>query len=481
VSNLWLIFSHFPNFAIKNLKKLSALLSLVLFMVAFMAQAQIHISYTVKGLDNIMVTLSSVRGSVRTPIDSVISDRGLISFNNPNPLPAGVYRITFGKNLFTDIILNGETIVMENDIENMLDDLVVKESNENKIYYDYWRTSMYINDSIDEISQLGQKIYEANNKVITHDLDSMAKKAFQLDIFLKKYTQKLIAQSKGLFVQKLLLAYLEPDWDTYKTTSNAKKYRSRKEFLHEHFFDNISFLDSTLLNSEVFYVLCTDYLTKYVDPESDSAYTRAVDFILQQITPGTPVYTYVLNLLINTYVDTEWEETFAHLVEAYLLKNHTPQPGWETSLAKRAATIKKLQPGNRAPDFTISNSYGQPFNLYGIRSKVILLFFWSSTCPHCEQVMPQIFEIYNKYHALGLEIVAVSVDIDKASWLEAIKKSKMTWVNVSDLKGMVSPVVENYCAFSTPNFFLLDVSKTIIAHPYSPMQMQESLEKAFAD
>lgn len=456
-------------------------MSLVLFMVAFMAQAQVNISYMVKGLDNTMVTLSSVRGSVRIPIDSVISNKGLIRFNNTNPLPAGVYRITFGKNLFTDIILNGETIVMENDIKNMLDDLVVKESNENKIYYDYWRTSMYINDSIDEISQLGQKIYEANNKVITHDLDSMAKKASQLDTYLKQYTQKLIAKSKGMYVHKLLLAYLEPDWDTYKTTANAKKYRSRKEFLKEHFFDNISFSDSTLLNSEVFYVLCTDYLTKYADPESDSAYTRAVDFILQQITPGTPVYTYVLNLLINTYADTEWEETFAHLVDAYLLKDHVPQPGWETTLALRAATIKNLRPGNRAPDFTISNNKGQTVKLFSIRSKVILLFFWSSTCPHCEKVMPQIHNIYKQYHPLGLEIVAVSVDTDNKEWQAGIAKNQMNWINLSDLKGMVSPVVESYNAFSTPTFFLLDASKIIIAHPYSPAQMQQSLEKAFAN
>jgi peroxiredoxin len=428
-----------------------------------------------------MVTLSSVRGKVHTPIDSVFSEKGIIKFNSENPIPVGVYRIDFGKNLFTDIILNRENIVMQNDVESLLDDLVVIESNENKIYYDYWRTSLYINDSFDLISEMGQSIYEANNKVMNSELDSMAKKAFSLQTNLDQYTQTLIDKSKGMYVQKLLLAYLEPDWGAYRMTPNAKKYKSRKEFQKEHFFDHVDFSDSTLLNSEVFYVLCTDYLTKYVDPESDSNYCKAVDFILKKTIPDSPVYKYILNLLINTYEDTEWEATFVHLVDDYLLKGHAPQAGWEQTLAKRASTIIKLRPGNKAPDFTLENSKGKSENLYGIKSKVILLLFWSSTCSHCEEVMPQILDIYKLYHARGLEIIAVSIEIDKKAWQEAIDKNNMTWVNVSDFKGMASPVIESYNAYSTPIFFLLDADKTILAHPQSPKEMKESLDKALAN
>ena len=463
------------------MKTLIVSLLLAWFAAVLPCRAQYHITYQVKGLDNSMVTLSSVRGKVHTPIDSVFSEKGIIRFNSEKPLPVGVYRIDFGKNLFTDVILNHEKVVMQNDMESLLDDLVVSESNENKIYYDYWRTSLYINDSIDLISEMGQSIYEANNKVMNSELDSMAKKAFRLQTYLDQYTQTLIDKSKGMYVQKLLLAYQEPDWGAYKMTSNAKKYKSRKEFLKEHFFDHVDFKDSTLLNSEVFYVLCTDYLTKYVDPESDSNYCKAVDFILKQTTHSSPVYKYILTLLINTYEDSEWEATFVHLVNDYLLKGHAPQAGWEQTLAKRAATILKLRPGNKAPDFTLENSKGKSENLYGIKSKVILLLFWSSTCPHCEEAMPQIQDIYKMYHPRGLEIVAVSVETDKKAWMEAIVKNNMTWVNVSDFKGMASPVIENYNAYSTPTFFLLNADKTILAHPQSPKEMKESLDKALAN
>jgi peroxiredoxin len=475
------ILHQFHNFAIKFLKKISAFLLFILLQSAFLSQAQVHIIYTVKGLNDTLVTLSEIRGSVHTKVDSTVSDKGIVRFDSEKCLPIGVYRIAFGKNLFTDIILNHENIVIQNDFENMLDSLVVSASEENKIYYDYWRTSMYVNDSIDLITKIGQKIYEANNKTMTPDLDSMARKVYQLDKLLKNYTQNLITKSSGMYVQKLLLAYLEPDWDTYKAAANAIKYPSRKDFLKKHFFDHVDFSDSTLLNSEVFYVLCTDYLTKFVDPESDSAYSRAVDFILRQAKPETPIYTYILNLLVNTFGDTQWEATFVHLVDDYLLKNTCEQTANTKTMAERAAIMKKLRAGNPAPDFISTDVNGNNVNLYSIKSKAILLWFWSSSCQHCEKVMMQIQDIYKKYHPLGLEIVAVSLDTDKKNWLYAIQKNHFAWINLTDLKGAESSVIENYNAFSTPDFFILDAAKNIIAHPYSPSEMQEAINKVFGN
>lgn len=448
-------------------------------MGSAISYGQYQIKYTIIGLENVKVYLLSIHGSVYTPFDSGFSDKGLIQFIIPSEVPVGVYRIKFGKNLFSDVILNHENVVMQNNMENLLDNLIVTESEENKIYYDYWRTSLYINDSIDLIAKLGQKIYEANKKVITSDLDSMAKKAYQLDIYLEHYIQMLINKSQGMYVQKLLNAYQEPNWDNYRQQPEVRKYGSRKEFMQDHFFDHLDFSDSTLLNSEVFYVLCTDYLNKYVDPESDSNYQKATEFILQKTVPDSPVYKYILNLLVNTFSESEWEGTFVHLVEDYLTRNTCDQNESDKSLTERAATIKKLRLGNPAPDFALIDERGKPTVLYSIQAKVILLFFWSSSCPHCEKVIPQIVDIYKKYHPLGLEIVAVSVDTDKKQWTEAIAMNKMIWINLTDLKGMESPAIESYNAFSTPDFFLLDSGKTIIAHPYSPREMQENLEKLF--
>ena len=46
---------------------------------------------------------------------------------------------------------------------------------------------------------------------------------------------------------------------------------------------------------------------------------------------------------------------------------------------------------------------------------------------------------------------------------------------------MASPVIENYNVYRTPTFFLLNADKTILAHPQSPKEMKESLDKALAN
>ncbi len=442
--------------------------------------AQYSIHYTLKNLPNSKVYLTSVRGSRYVPVDSCLAKNGDIKFNVTAAMPVGVYRIVFADSLFTDVILNHENVVMTNDMNNLLDNMNVEESHENAFYYSYWRLSSYINDSIHTISVLGDKIYQSSQHVMTSDLDSMARKAYQLTQTLNAFTQQLIQKSTGMYVNKLLKAYLKPDWEAYKKLPNAQPYKKRSDFLRAHFFDNIDFADTTLLYSEIFYVSCTDYLTDYVAVPSDSNFIQAVDFIMRRPAENSPIYIYILNLLVNTFSDTEWEGTFVHLVDTYLEKNTCDQTPHNKTMSERAAVIKKLKAGNPAPEIVMNDAEGKPRSLFELKSKVVLLIFWSSECPHCEEVMAQICQLYDLYKASGLEIYGVSADTDKAKWAAAIRKNKMTWINVCDLLGFQSPTIENYNAYSTPTFFVLDAQKTIVAHPYSPKEMSESISRAFS-
>ena len=461
------------------LKKLLLIYLRLLLLPLMGAFAQYSIHYTLKNLPDSKVYLTSIRGSRYVPIDSCVAKKGFIQFNVTPSMPVGVYRIVFADSLFTDVILNHENIVITNDMSDLLDNMQVIESHENAFYYSYWHLSSYINDTIQLISVLGDRIYQSSQHVMTSDLDSMARKAYQLTQTLNAFTNQLIEKSRGMFVNKLLKAYTVPDWEAYKKLPNVQTYKKRSDFLRSHFFDNIDFADTTLLYSEIFYVSCTDYLTDYVSVPSDTSYIKAVDFILSKPAENSPVYNYILNLFVNTFSDTEWEGTFVHLVDAYLEKNTCDQSPHNKTMSERAAVIHKLKPGNAAPEILMNDADGKPRSLFALKSKVVLLIFWSSECLHCEEVMAQICQLYDTYKSLGLEIFAVSADTDKTKWMEALRKNKMTWVNVCDLLGFQSPTIENYNAYSTPTFFVLDAQKIIVAHPYSPKEMSESINRAF--
>ena len=453
---------------------------LFLFLLVFnFLNAQHTITYQLNGLENQTVYLNAVYGNELRLKDSSIAVNGLIRFNIPDQWATGIYRISFDTALFTDIVLNHEDVVLKNNIHNLLDSLTIVLSEENKIFYDYWRKSIYLSDSIDLLSRLGYSIYAKNNFVLTPDVDSIAHKLMSLKTKQKLLPDSYLEKAKGMFVQKILLAYSEPDMDAYNQAHPQSKYSDEKLFTREHYFDKVNFNDSLLLNSEVFYVLTMDYLTKQLEKPSDSAYIAAVDLIMNYCATCSPVYKYLRQLFLSTFTDTEWEETFVHIVDNYVSGKTCNQIIPEVVLEQKANVIRKLSPGNAAPDFILPDTTGKMVQLKNIKAKAVLLDFWSGNCSHCEKTIPQLTSLYQKYHKSGLEIVSVSVDTDPEIWKLAISKHRLSWIHVGDMKGQDSPVIIHYNAYSTPVFYVLDKNKTIVAHPIKPTDLNATLEKIF--
>ena len=65
-------------------------------------------------------------------------------------------------------------------------------------------------------------------------------------------------------------------------------------------------------------------------------------------------------------------------------------------------------------------------------------------------------EIYAKYHAKGLEIYQVSLDIDKPSWAAVVKGQNLPWISVNDGLGTQSPAVIAYNVDHVPTMFVID-------------------------
>jgi len=89
--------------------------------------------------------------------------------------------------------------------------------------------------------------------------------------------------------------------------------------------------------------------------------------------------------------------------------------------------------------------------------------FWASWCGPCRREMPNVVAAYEKFHGKGLDIVGVSLDGQRAPWVEAIEKLKMPWVHLSDLKGKESLVKMVYNVNAIPDNLLIDPKGKIVA------------------
>ena len=65
------------------------------------------------------------------------------------------------------------------------------------------------------------------------------------------------------------------------------------------------------------------------------------------------------------------------------------------------------------------------------------------------------------------------MDEDRKKWLEAIKKDKLEWINVSDLKGHDNAIALKYKITGIPFSVLLDENRKIILVNPSPSQLIE--------
>jgi len=169
----------------------------------------------------------------------------------------------------------------------------------------------------------------------------------------------------------------------------------------------------------------------------------------------------VLPWLISFYEPNLGMELMQELY--YRLNTEQQQSESGKSLLSELNKLQLLKPGNVFEDFTIKNGHGKKFKFNSLKSKYVLINFWASWCGPCRVKHPYLREAYLKTKEAGLEIVSISLDDDRQKWLEAIKKDKLDeWINVSDLKGITSPIATKYNINGIPFSVLLDENRKII-------------------
>jgi len=135
--------------------------------------------------------------------------------------------------------------------------------------------------------------------------------------------------------------------------------------------------------------------------------------------------------------------------------------------------------GNKAPLFKLSNSSGIMTSLNELKGKFTLIDFWASWCGPCRLEHPNLLEIYTKYRRMGFEIISISMDKNKESWLKAIKEDKLIWAQLSDLKAMESEVGKLYGVKVLPMNVLIDADGTIVARNLNSAQLKTALQQRF--
>ncbi|MDE0316179.1 MAG: redoxin family protein [Candidatus Poribacteria bacterium] len=117
------------------------------------------------------------------------------------------------------------------------------------------------------------------------------------------------------------------------------------------------------------------------------------------------------------------------------------------------------------PDFPAStvDLDGNPISLMDYRGKVVLLDFWAVWCGPCVGEIPNVKEVYEKYHDKGFDVIGVSFDKDEAVVREFIKKEDIPWRQILDSEGFGGVFAKQYGVRGIPAPFLIDRNGKVIS------------------
>lgn len=439
------------------------LILILLILLNFTSYAQ-SVKITIHGINDDKAFLFFLEGEKTFLIDSINTsgDNNFVYSLLPTKHHSGFYRLSFNDKKFLDFIYDGEEIEIETEANNIIDSLKIIKSESNTIYYDFLKLD---------------KDYKTKTELLLLILARYP----QEDEYYQKTKVKLIqvqeeyryfvnvtAQVKSnSFIARYVRTAQLPVIDVEITFDNQLTY------LKTHALDNANFYDDGLIYSDAFTNKTIEYLTYYRNPQLpvgllEKEFQAAIDTLLSKLKVNEIVYKHIVEYLLDGFKKLGFDNVLNYLVENYVIKDELClDEKLETALERRIQQSKNFKIGTIVPNIVIPDSNGSLVDLNKINSEKTLIIFYASWCPHCQTLLPQIYELYKIQKEKTFEVFAVSIDTSNNDWLNFVRTYNFNWLNVSDLKGWDGKAMLDYDVYATPSMFLIDKRLKLIAKPSS--------------
>lgn len=134
-----------------------------------------------------------------------------------------------------------------------------------------------------------------------------------------------------------------------------------------------------------------------------------------------------------------------------------------------------------APDFTLTDQYGNEHKLSDYKGKTIFLNFWATWCPPCRSEMPEIQALYEKYGSneedlivLGLAAPGVGREGSTEDVADFLSENGYTFPVVMDEGGSISSM---YGITAYPTTFMIDQDGNVFGYIVTALSkdMMESI------
>ncbi len=106
-----------------------------------------------------------------------------------------------------------------------------------------------------------------------------------------------------------------------------------------------------------------------------------------------------------------------------------------------------------APDFSVTDLDGEPFELSSTRGQWVFLHFWASWCGPCREEMPAIQQLANSFNADELHFLLINTAEDEDTIFSFLGEIDMELSSLMDRDGLVT---EKFKPRGLPTTILID-------------------------
>lgn len=127
------------------------------------------------------------------------------------------------------------------------------------------------------------------------------------------------------------------------------------------------------------------------------------------------------------------------------------------------------------PDINLDDMYKNMHRLSDLDGKVVLLYFWSAEHVLCNNINAELKDIYEKYHDDGFEVYHVSVDTNRALWIEATRAQQHPWISV--FGGTDPRVFAMYSVMEVPMAYIISRDGTMNVCSLESSELEKEIKK----
>ena len=457
------------------MKQLTIGLIILLFFYSAEAKESLYLKIKIEGYTDSTLLLTSYHGDKVKLIDtSFVTKSGFFIFKGEENLAGGIYMaVSPGKKkLFEFILDKDQRFSLTTDTANYAMNIVVKGSENNRIFYDYLK---FNEKQYQENNLLKNQLLNTSGNIEEYEI--VIRQIDSINQLSSDHKLQIIEKYPDLFVAKLFNAMQDveiPDSITASPDSTLSY-----KYLKQHYWDYFDLSDPRLLRTPLFSTKINGYFNQLVMVQPDST-IAAIDEVISKARPSDEIVGYLVWHFVSAYQNPKYmgfEKVFIHLVDAYFSKEPivNTTPSVLQALQDRAEILRPLQLGESAPDLILIDTANVFRSFKEINSDYIILLFWDFDCSFCRKEIKELQALYKRTN-FDFEVYAININGDHDRWKKAVHERDMQWINVNGTLSQTPDFHDLYDVHGSPVIFILDKQKRIIAKRVGTEQIVPFLE-----